>query len=294
MAKSPEVTIELKKLEDILLKSSPVAEIIPIRIKVSFPDLPEGAVKDLEEFANVEDGSLERWLLVPDSISLGALGFVVEKAFGLLPDPASDVFTMGDEDWTRLVPDMGTFLKACGRLFDPPMDVPDLSALTDMSISSKLMMAPLLLSMMFTSCISYQDAQKEMRKQFAAYEKDGVIMDGQHYTLEEAPTDLEFFYDKVATPDDFGLTDGLCPDLELREVLQTEGKKLYDMKDVRKEKRKPGLYERKNVKPIVHTLHMLKYDEEDYIAYDFEITRPKNVYSLIEDGCLSVEDYLES
>ncbi|MBQ0070272.1 MAG: hypothetical protein KBS81_00195, partial [Spirochaetales bacterium] len=266
MAKSPEVKIQLKKLEDILLKSSPIAEIIPLKVKVSFSSLPENEVKDLEEFANAEGGSIERWLLVPDSIPLGSLSYVIEKAFGLLPDPASNVFTLGDEDWNRLVPDMGTFLSLCGRLFDNPMDASYLSSMAEMSIGSKLWMAPLLLALMVPPVLSYEESQKEIKKQFALLEKDGVTIDGVYYALSDAPVDLDYYYDKVADPEDFGLTDGLCPDLELREVLQEEGKRTYGLRDVRKKKKGLGAYGRKNAKPLTHVLHMLKFDEEDFIA----------------------------
>lgn len=294
MAKSPEINIALDRLEDILLKANPFSTIIPLRVRMSFNDLPEEEVKDLEEFANVENGALERWLLVPDCIPLASLSYVIEKAFGLLPDPSSNAFTMEEEDWNRLFPTMGTFLKECGRLLDNPMDANYISTMAEASISSNLWIAPLPIAMLVPTGLSYKDAQKEINKQFAALRSSGVDLNGSHYTLEDAPVDLEYFFDKVEKPDELALTDSLCPDLELREVLQVEGHKLYGLKDQRKAKRNLNAYERRKAKPFLHKLHMLKFDEEDYVSFDFEITRPKDIYSLIKDGYLEAEDYLES
>ena len=85
MAKAPNIDVPLNKLDKVFLDASPFFKIVPLRVKMTFNELNEEALENLEEYANVEDGTVERWLLVPDRTPLGVLSAIISRSFGLIP-----------------------------------------------------------------------------------------------------------------------------------------------------------------------------------------------------------------
>ena len=77
MAKAPNIDIPLSKLDKTLLDASPFFKIVPLKVRMTFNELTEEALEDLKEYANVEDGTVERWILVPDRTPLGVLSSII-------------------------------------------------------------------------------------------------------------------------------------------------------------------------------------------------------------------------
>ena len=67
MAKAPNIDIPLSKLDKTLLDASPFFKIVPLKVRMTFNELTEEALEDLKEYANVEDGTVERWRFYIDS-----------------------------------------------------------------------------------------------------------------------------------------------------------------------------------------------------------------------------------
>ena len=97
MGKIPRLDISLKQFEKLVLNTNPMFNVIPLKVKMTFTELNSTELKNLEEYANIVDGTIERWLLVPDVLPLGALSYIIDRAFGLLPEP-NNVFVLPDED----------------------------------------------------------------------------------------------------------------------------------------------------------------------------------------------------
>ena len=55
MAKAPNIDVPLSKLDKVFLDASPFFKIVPLRVKMTFNELNEEALENLEEYANVED-----------------------------------------------------------------------------------------------------------------------------------------------------------------------------------------------------------------------------------------------
>ena len=86
--------------------------------------------------------------------------------------------------------------------------------------------------------------------------------------------------------------DNLAVDMQLRDALLREGRKLYSLRDRPVTKR--ALDDKRKAKPFTEKLLMIRPGDEGEDAYTFEISIPENVYSIINEGFLSVEDYVES
>ena len=85
MAKAPNIDVPLNKLDKAFLDASPFFKIVPLKVRMTFNELNEEELEDLGEYANVEDGTIERWMLVPDRTPLGVLSSVISRSFGLIP-----------------------------------------------------------------------------------------------------------------------------------------------------------------------------------------------------------------
>ena len=85
MLKEPSFSVRLSQLDRMLLESSPFYRIDLLRVVMSFRSLGGDDLKTLEEYADAADGKIERWLLVPSSMTLAVLAFTIDRAFGLIP-----------------------------------------------------------------------------------------------------------------------------------------------------------------------------------------------------------------
>ena len=292
MGKAPDLNISLRDIDKLFLDASPLVRIVPLKIRMAFFDMKSEELKNLEEYANAEDGCLERWILVPDSIPLGALGLVIDRAFGLQPQIFGNYFTLEDEDWKKLCPNLEVFFKNCGCVFDNPGEAEYLIALGSMALDTYNGIPPILPSLVLSSSHSYEEDQAEMDRQVEDIRKNGVERNGKILSTSECPAELDLVLDKVKESDKFSLSDCLCPDLQLKDVLTRKGKRLYTLDERPKKKRFIG--DKFRPKPFADKLLMLLFDDEDYITFTFEISMPDNVYPLIKEGYLTPEEYMES
>lgn len=292
MAKTPRVDMSLKEIEKLFLDSNTLFKVIPLKIKVTFTELEREELENLEEYANAEDGTFERWILLPDITPLGSLGYIVDKAFGLLPQMGGNTFILPSERYAELCPDMKTFLENCGSVFENPAYEEYGACMTDFAFSTPLLFPPVLPSLVVQPEFSFEEANAKTREALPYSAGDDIDYNGRTVKFESCPADMDFFAPKSDDPDAFVLSSNLAPDLQLRDVLSREGRKTYSLSQRRPGRREIG--DRHAPKPITDSLLMLRYDDEDYIAFIFEITSPENVYPLINEGYLSVEDYLDS
>ncbi|MGN1164061.1 MAG: hypothetical protein ACI4S4_04540, partial [Candidatus Ornithospirochaeta sp.] len=292
MGKAPELNITLREIDKLFLDASPLMRIVPLKIRMAFFDMKSEELKNLEEYANADDGCLERWILVPDSIPLAVLGLVINRAFGLPPQIFGNYFTLEDEDWNKLCPNMETFFTNCGSVFDNPGEVEYSVAVGAMGLDSKNGIPPVLPALVLGPRHTYEEAQKELAEQVSAIRKNGIDYKGKVLSTSECPAELNLILNKVKDPDSFALTDCLCPDLQLKDVLTRKGKRLYSLDERPKKKR--DLADKSRPKPFADKLLMLLFDDEDYVTFTFEVTMPENVYSLIKEGYLSTTEYMES
>ena len=292
MGKAPELNISLREIEKLFLDASPLMRIVPLKIRMAFFDMKSEELKNLEEYANASDGCIERWLLVPDTIPLATLGLVINRAFGLAPQIFGNYFTLEDDDWKKLCPNMETFFKNCGNVFDNPAEIEYQVAVGAIALNSKNEIPPVMSTLVMGPSRTYEEAQKEMDIQVEEIRKKGIEYNGKILPTSECPAQLELIIDKVKDSESFSLSDCLCPDLQLRDVLTRKGKRLYSLEERPKKKR--DISDKFRPKPFADKLLMLLFDDEDYITFTFEVTMPDDVYPLIKEGYLSPSEYLES
>ena len=291
MGKIPRLDISLKQFEKLVLNTNPMFNVIPLKVKMTFTELNSTELKNLEEYANIVDGTIERWLLVPDVLPLGALSYIIDRAFGLLPEP-NNVFVLPDEDWFRVCPDMGVFMDYCGSVFDNPTDIAYSECMGEVSYSNKRGFPPIFPALVLPSFVTYEDAQKAVKESFSDLLGKKIDYKGKKMKFEECPADLDFFASYSGKGEEFMFFDNLALDMQLRDVLQREGRKLYSLRDRPVTKR--ALDDKRKAKPFTEKLLMVRPGDEGEDAYTFEISIPENVYSIINEGFLSVEDYVES
>ena len=96
MQKEPSFTLRLSELDKVLMRSNPFFRIIPLRIVMEFRSMSPEQLRDLREYADADDGRIERWILVPSAMPLSVLGYTIDRAFGLIPSPQSSSFLLPD------------------------------------------------------------------------------------------------------------------------------------------------------------------------------------------------------
>ena len=88
---------------------------------MAFRTLDHDMLSSLAEYADAQGGRIERWLMVPSSMPLSVLGYVIDRAFGLIPSPDTSSFLLPEDRFQAYAPDMASFLKLSGRLFFNPI-----------------------------------------------------------------------------------------------------------------------------------------------------------------------------
>ena len=291
MAKAPNIDIPLSKLDKTLLDASPFFKIVPLKVRMTFNELTEEALEDLKEYANVEDGTVERWLLVPDRTPLGVLSSVISRAFGLIPLFFGSFFSIEDDDWERICPNLETYLNHCGDIFETPPDSSYCICMEDLGFGSRNMIPPLIPSLMMPCERSYEESQSSVWGKLGKAKKDGISVDGKNLPLSKCPPDLDLL-SPFEKGDEYVFSDNLSPDLQIKDVLTTKGRKKYSLDERPKGKRRNMT--RWAVKPFVDKLLMSQYTEEGFEGFLFEITMEDNVYPLMKEGYLTVDEYLDS
>ena len=292
MAKAPNIDVPLNKLDKAFLDASPFFKIVPLKVRMTFNELNEEELEDLGEYANVEDGTIERWMLVPDRTPLGVLSSVSSRSFGLIPSHMGAFFALEDDDWDRLCPNLETYLNHCGDIFETPPDTTYCLCMEELGFSCKNMIPPLIPSLVMPSERSFEDAQNVIWEKLGDIKKKGINIGGRNVPINECPADLNFLSSFEKDDDEYVFSDNLCPDLQLKDVLTTKGKKKYSF-DQRPEGKRP-MVTRWSPKPFTDKLLMMQYTEEGFEGFTFEITMEDNVYPLIKEGYLTVDEYLDS
>ena len=292
MAKAPNIDVPLNKLDKIFLDASPFFKVVPLKIRMTFDELNEKELENLEEYANVEDGSVERWVLVPDRTPLGVLSSIISRSFGLLPSYMGSFFALEDDDWERLCPNLETYLDHCGDIFETPPDGTFCLCMEDLGFGSKNMIPPLIAALMMPTERTYDEAQEAIGEKIGDAREKGLDIEGKKVPLSECPPDLDLLSVFETDEDEYVFSDNLSPDLQIKDVLTTKNKKKYSFGERPRGKR--TMVSKWTPKPFTDKLLMKQYTEDGFEGFTFEITMEENVYSLIKEGYLTAEEYLES
>lgn len=283
--------LDLKLIDKYFLTANPIYDVIPLKVSYTFSQLGEGEMEDLEEFANVEEGKIERWLLVPDCISLGTLGYVVQRAFGLSPFAFTPSPLLKEEEQELLFPTLKSQLDACGSIFDNPFDLDYYSKLVDAACSSRIDVPHPQIAMMLESSFSYEEAQKNVWDEVGEKAQKGFVIDGKKYTLSDR-VNLSSL-NGVTKNKEYDWSDELCKHLELKDTLLREDARRPDLEKRFKGQRSTLTEGRKKGSPFTYEL-LIDSFFEDEPAFLFEVVRPSSVRSLIDDGYITLESYMES
>lgn len=283
--------LDLKLIDRYFLTANPIYDVTPLKVSYTFSSLGESEMEDLKEFANVEDGKIERWLLVPDCISLGTLGYVVQRAFGLSPFAFTPSPLLCEEEQQLLFPTLKSQLEACGSIFDDPFDIDYYSTLIDAAASSPNDVPHPQVAMMMEPGISYEDAQKSVWEEVGDIARKGFVFGGRKMSLLD---DLNLAsLNGVTKNEDYDWSDELCKHIELKDALLREDARRPDFQKRFKGQRYTLTSGRRKGNPFCYKLLIESFFEDDP-AFLFEVVRPSSVKSLLDDGYITLESYMES
>lgn len=285
--------LDFKLVEKYCTTANPIFDIIPIKATFTFSQLSEPDIEDLEEFANVEDGRIERWLLIPDCMPLGTLGFAVQRAFGLTPYAFTPSFLLPQNEQSLIFPSLDDALRACGSIFDNPFDEEYFNDLVCSAGESGIFVPNFSQSMMLQPHISYEEAQKRVNDEVSDLRKNGIVLDdGRHSEIFLLAGSPDYLFEKTKDKE-FDWSDELCKHIEIKDLLIPEGRPRPDFKKRFVGQRNTATGGRKKGQPFCYSVSMASFFEDE-VAFVFTIERPKNIESLIDEGYLSLEEYLDS
>lgn len=290
--KKKKLDLDLALIDKYCTSSNPVYDIIPLKLSFDFMSLDEHEKEDLREYANIENGHIERWILVPDTVSLGALSYIICRAFGLPGYVFSTAFTMDEEEQREVFPTMEDALAACGSVFDNPIETDYILNLQDIAEQNYDYFPSIPMTMMLSPTITYKEAQEKVMKETEKVRKSGVEINGKKMKLSELPGLPSLLYEKTGDKE-FDWCDELCRFLEIKDVLIAEGKPRPDFKKRFKGQRCTAQNGRKKGAPFCYSIYMDIFFDDDF-AFEIKVERPKNVMPLIKEGYIDLEDYLES
>ena len=283
MQKEPSFTVKLSQLDRILLDSSPFYHIDLVRVSMHFSTLGDKELRDLEEYADASDGMIERWLLLPSSMPLSVLSFVIDRAFGLVPTPSSSCFLLPPDREKVYAPDFRSLLSRSGSLFFNPIDDEYLNKVASQcSVCSNFIMeAPYDLSHK-----SYEEVQEE---------------------LDKLRADVSRFYDEPVTEDllaeaSFAAKEpfahDLAPYLPYSYILGKEGSSLASAEQADAIFTKGRFNARaRGAKPLSHELIYSKLSESEEgfgKGFIFSVTRPRDARSVFADGYIDLDGYIDA
>lgn len=285
--------LDFRLVEKYCTTANPIFDVIPIKATFTFSLLSDADIKDLEEFANVEDGKIERWLLIPDCMTLGTLGFAIQRAFGLTPYAFSPAFLLSQSEQSLVFPSIDDALCACGSIFDNPFDEDYFNDLVSCAAESRIFVPNFSQSMMLQPHISYEEAQKKVEDEVVELRKRGIdTEDGAHKEFSSLPGSPNCLYEKTKDKE-FDWSDELCKHIEIKDLLIQQGRPRPDFGKRFQGQRNTAVNGRKKGQPFCYNVCMASFFEDE-VAFTFTLERPKSIEPLIDEGYLSLEDYLES
>ena len=281
MQKEPSFSVKLSQLDRMLLESSPFYRIDLLRVVMSFRSLGSSDLKTLEEYADAADGKIERWLLVPSSMTLAVLAFTIDRAFGLIPTPSSSCFVLPPERQAVYAPDLASLFRRSGSIFFNPIDDEYL-----MSVAAE--------------CSQHDNLVME-----APYDFSHRSYDETQRILRDFKPSVSAFWDKPVTEDlladvSFEAKEpfvmDIAPYIPYPYILGREGSALAtpDQADSILEKGQYNVRGR-GAKPLTHELVYRKLSEEELDkGFEFSVTRPKDARMVFADGYVDLDGYIDS
>ena len=294
MQKEPTFTLRLSELDKVLMGSNPYFRIIPLRITMEFRSLSADQLRDMREYADAEDGRIERWVLVPSAMPLSVLAYTIDRAFGLIPSPQSSSFLLPDDILNVHAPDVASLLSLGGLMFFLPVDDEYLNSVYEESIHYENFIAAYPYDF---PALSYKASQREIARIFGKVMTEGFEYMGRHYQLSELPVGKKVLHELMSAVR-FPITAEINPALPVSYVIAPEGQKLPSKEETRKALDKEHLNPfGRGARPFTHTLifeHLSTAPEDRGEGFWFSITRPHDVREIINDGYLRFSDYLNS
>ena len=288
--KEPEFNLKLSQLDKLLLNVEPFFRILPLRVTMSFKTLSPDKLRLLEDYADVVEGKVERWLLIPSTMPLAVLGYTVCRAFGIMPSgPLLSGFKLAPERRAELAPAIGDVLPFLGAVFEFIPDIVTEEQLFDSALKAKNMVPP---PPYDYEWIVYGAYQEEVRRLLLENTKEflynGVKAD--YRTLEVNDDTLEALSEYIDLP---VLADNLLPFLPVPYVLQKEGGKLYSGDEVLKTLSKDSLsVTGHGAKPFAREILFFSSPDED--GFVFTVQRPKDVSCLFREGYIELDQYIDA
>lgn len=283
---------DLDLIDRYCLNMNPLFNVVPIKATFRFSQLDSNELGDLEEFANVENGRIERWLLVPDCISLGVLGFTVQRAFGLTPFAFSPSFLLPPDEQKALFPTLEDALLACGSIFDNPFDYDYFEELQMLALADREFVPKMTSSMLSLPTISYEKARKKVREEVKDIRKNGLEIDGKIVPFEKLGGSPSILAEKTKHLD-FDWSDELCKFIEVKDALIPEGSPRPRFSKRFTGQRMTSLTGKRKGYPFAHKLLLCTFFEDE-ASFVFEVERPKDISELFNDDFVTLESYLDS
>ena len=292
MIREPVFNIRLSQLDKVLLDSSPFFRIDVLRVVMAFRTLDHDTLSSLAEYADAQGGRIERWLMVPSSMPLSVLAYVIDRAFGLVPSPDTSSFLLPEDRFRAYAPDMASFLKRSGRLFFNPIQDDYLDAVASESALRRtfIMDPPYDLPH-----LSYEACQEILEGYISHFPSEGIMIGGRRCAMDDIePTEEALLAVTHAVGEPF--VRDISPYIPFPYILGREGASLASASEADKAlSRKSFDIRSRGARPLTHELiyEHLSYEQPDD-GFRFSITRPKDVRSIIEDGYLDLEAYIDS
>ena len=290
-----DVTLPFEKLDYALRHCNPLSRgILPLRLRVQVEDLTKVEKRNLREFANIEDGIIERYILVPANITVGALEFAIDKSFGLVPG-FYDALTLFDEsDMARLFPTFGDVFDNIGVIFDDPY-TNDLFDRYLMAVEENgLISGPF-----YPTRLNLDKSSQKRIREVLKEKIEGVTnYQGKEINLLSIPYSMDNFFTYIIDAidkeeDSFAIA--LSPDLVVKGLLAEKSDRLSTLKAYNKYlKCYLGEGKPADLKPIARKLLSYRYNQDGSYAFTFEVDIPDSLDFIIEDGYMETEEYIES
>ena len=289
--KEPVFSLKLSELNKILLDSDLGFKVISLKVEMPFHSLSKEKLKLLEEYADVVDGKVVRWILVPSMMPLNVLAYTISRAFGLMPmGPWLAYFKLAPEDMERIVKTLGDVIDLAGAVFEFLPDVELEENIHHDTLGTFNCVPSPPYEFEWLSYEGYQGIIKSMM----AEKTNPFIFEGKEVDMRTLPFNeatAKAFDDYIDIPIPL---DHLLPSILIPYILQTEGKKLYDPETAFIPLKKIFFEpDGKGAKPFVHRL-ILEINNDREAPYKFTITRPKDVREIIDEGYLDPDKYINS